>query len=68
MKCKICQKNNLILAENNPEIPYSLLGFYPHFLMSDLPLTSKKTALACQKAALEAGLKNVHLGNIHLLI
>lgn len=55
------------IAKLNPEIPYSLLGFYPHFLMSDLPLTSKKEALACQKVAFEAGLKNVHLGNIHLL-
>lgn len=56
------------IANLNPEIPYSLLGFYPHFLMKDLPLTSKKEAMHCQKIAKVAGLKNVHLGNIHLLV
>lgn len=52
----------------DPEIPYSLLGFYPHFLMKDLPLTSKKEAILCLEAAKKAGLQNVHLGNIHLLV
>jgi pyruvate formate lyase activating enzyme len=51
----------------NPEIPYSLLAFHPHFYMSDLPLTSKSFAQSCLKIALEEGLKNVRLGNIHLL-
>jgi pyruvate formate lyase activating enzyme len=51
----------------NPEIPYSLLAFHPHFYMSDLPLTPKSTAQRCLKAAREAGLKNVRIGNLHLL-
>lgn len=51
----------------NPDIPYSLLAFYPHFFMADMPLTSRKMAEACLSAAKEEGLKNVRLGNIHLL-
>jgi hypothetical protein len=35
--------------------------------MQDLPITTKKEALSCFEAAKAAGLKNVHLGNIHLL-
>lgn len=55
------------IAHLNPEIPYSLLAFYPHFYMRDLPVTSKSHAEACFKAAKDAGLKNVRIGNIHLL-
>ncbi len=55
------------VASMSPEIPYSLLAFYPHFYMQDLPLTPRSLAVRCHKAALEEGLKNVRLGNVHLL-
>ncbi len=55
------------IASLNPEIPYSLLGFYPHFYFKDLPLTSRQHAEECREAALETGLKRVKIGNIHLL-
>lgn len=55
------------IANLNPDIPYSLLGFYPHFYINDLPCTSGSHACSCLEAAKEAGLKNVHIGNIHLL-
>ena len=55
------------LAKLNPEIPYSLLGFYPHFYLNDLPTTSRKHALRCKEAAERAGLRTVHMGNVHLL-
>ncbi|MDY6855254.1 MAG: radical SAM protein [Thermodesulfobacteriota bacterium] len=55
------------IASLNPEIPYSLLGFYPHFYMVDLPKTSRKHALRCKELAEMEGLKNVRVGNIHLL-
>ena len=55
------------IAGLNPDIPYSLLAFYPQHFLGDLPLTSKQEALACREAALAAGLKRVRLGNIHLL-
>jgi pyruvate formate lyase activating enzyme len=51
----------------NPDIPYSLLGFYPHFLMTDLPTTTRIQALECLTAAREAGLTKVRIGNEHLL-
>ncbi|NWF75862.1 MAG: radical SAM protein [Nitrospirae bacterium] len=55
------------IASHDKNIPYSLLGFYPHFYMSDLPLTSKDFAFRCKEIAEDAGLKRVKVGNIHLL-
>ncbi len=55
------------IAEIDPRIPYSLLAFAPHFMMSDLPRTSRQHALAAAAAARQAGLQRVHLGNRHLL-
>jgi len=52
----------------NPDIPYKLLGFHPQFYMSDLPPTSKKLAYLCLETAKRCGLKNVDIGNRHLLI
>jgi len=55
------------IASVNPDIPYSLLAFYPHFYMSDIPLTTKAIAMRCLKIAQEEGVKNVRIGNVHLL-
>lgn len=55
------------IASLNPEIPYSLLAFYPHFYLKDLPLTKRAEAYLCLRAAQEEGLTRVRLGNIHLL-
>jgi pyruvate formate lyase activating enzyme len=55
------------LAEINPYIPYSLLGFYPHFYLHDLPTTSRSHALGCKQVAESAGLRHVNIGNVHLL-
>ncbi|MBW1971309.1 MAG: radical SAM protein [Deltaproteobacteria bacterium] len=55
------------IASIDPEIPYSLLAFYPHFFMDDMPTTKRETAELSLQAAKEEGLKNVHIGNIHLL-
>lgn len=51
----------------NPAIPYSLLAFYPHFYMKDLPTTSRAHATKCKEAAEKEGLRSVRLGNVHLL-
>lgn len=56
------------IAGINPNIPYRLLAFYPHFYMKDLPLTSKELAYKCYEIAKKNGLKNVSIGNLHLLI
>ncbi len=55
------------IASINSDIPYSLLAFYPHFYMSDMPLTQKVLAENCLRVAHEEGLKNVRIGNVHLL-
>ena len=55
------------IAQINPHIPYSLLGFAPNFYVPDLPCTSVRHAEAALAAARSAGLSNVHLGNRHLL-
>jgi pyruvate formate lyase activating enzyme len=55
------------IAGLNPDIPYSLLAFYPHFYINDLPTTSRAHALRCEAVARDAGLNRVHIGNVHLL-
>lgn len=56
------------IASIDENIPYSLLGFFPHFEMSDLPLTTRKDAARYVEIAKAAGLKNVRIGNVHILI
>lgn len=55
------------IASIDRRIPYSLLAFYPSFLMGDLPTTSRRHGSECWQAAKEAGLLNVHVGNVRLL-
>ena len=55
------------IASLNPDIPYALLAFHPQFMMSDLPTTSRRHAEECLAEAKAQGLRNVRLGNIHLL-
>ena len=55
------------IAAIDPDIPYSLLGFHPHFFLPDLPRTSVRHAHEAEAAARAAGLTRVHVGNRHLL-
>jgi pyruvate formate lyase activating enzyme len=55
------------IADQNPEIPYSLLAFGPGYLMTDLPRTSAAHAEEARQAAFDAGLTSVRIGNEHLL-
>jgi pyruvate formate lyase activating enzyme len=55
------------IASVNPQIPYRLLAFHPHFYLRDLPATSRSHAKQCRDAALRAGLTCVSIGNLHLL-
>jgi len=52
----------------NKGIPWSFLGFYPHFFFSDLPRTSWQQAEMALNIAKTHGLENTHIGNVHLLI
>ncbi|MEM1573880.1 MAG: radical SAM protein [Candidatus Methanomethylicaceae archaeon] len=54
------------ISSINPNIPYTLLGFYGCYLMEDLPRTSKTLAFKCREIALKY-VNNVSIGNIWLL-
>lgn len=54
------------IASVNPKIPYTLLAFYPCYVMNDLPTTSRKLAYNCYEIA-KKYLENVRIGNVHLL-
>lgn len=56
------------LASLNKNIPYSLIAFYPQFYMNDLTNTSRRLAMECMDSAKGAGLTNLKIGNMHLLI
>jgi pyruvate formate lyase activating enzyme len=56
-----------LIASVDPEIPYALLAFHPQFYLADLPTTSRSHALRCKEIAEETGLKQVRVGNAHLL-
>jgi pyruvate formate lyase activating enzyme len=55
------------IASLDPEIPYRLLAFFPHFMMENLPTTSRAHAERALAAARDAGVRHVELGNRHLL-
>ena len=55
------------LAGLDRDIPYRLLAFYPHFHLTDLPPTSRPHAERCREASVQAGLRRVSVGNLHLL-
>ncbi len=55
------------VASVDPRIPMVLLAFHPDYLMTDLPPTSRSHALKAVKAAREAGVREVYLGNQWLL-
>ena len=51
----------------DPDIPYSLLAFYPQFFFKDLPVTSRNFAFRCKEVAEGEGLRRVRIGNLHLI-
>ena len=55
------------IAQLDSNIPYSLLAFYPSFVLRDLPTTSLSHAERCMEVAKQAGLKWIKIGNQHLL-
>jgi len=55
-----------VISETNPEIPYTLLAFYPTYVLNDLPFTSREQAYNCYNIA-KKYLEKVRIGNTHLL-
>jgi len=62
------KKISEFIAKIDPDIPYSLLAFHPDFFMEDMGFTSKQLAEQCYSEAKKVGLRNVRVGNVHLLI
>nr|WP_048060539.1 radical SAM protein [Methanothermus fervidus] len=60
------RKISKFIAEINDEIPYQLLVFHPDYMMMDLPITPRKQVYECFNEA-KKYLKNVDIGNIHLI-
>jgi pyruvate formate lyase activating enzyme len=54
------------IAEIDSRIPYTLLAFYPQYVMTDLPTTSRDLAYQCRDVA-KKSLENVRIGNVRLL-
>jgi pyruvate formate lyase activating enzyme len=54
------------IAEIDRSIPYSLLVFFPHHMMNDLPITPIAQVKECYKAA-RRHLKRVNVGNLSLI-
>lgn len=54
------------IAEVDSRIPYTLLAFYPQYVMTELPTTSRELAIKCRDTA-EEYLENVRIGNVQLL-
>lgn len=52
----------------NKDIPWSLLGFCPHFYFGDMPQTSWKQVDMALGIAKDYGIENTHVGNVHLLM
>jgi pyruvate formate lyase activating enzyme len=53
------------IASLDPEIPYSMLAYHPHYKMTDLAANSRNQALECLDAARQASLRWVRPGNTH---
>jgi len=56
------------ISSIDKRIPYTLLAFYPAYVMDDLPTTRRTHAFDALRVAREAGLEHVCIGNIHLLV
>ncbi|MEO0162510.1 MAG: radical SAM protein [candidate division WOR-3 bacterium] len=56
------------LSSLNKEIPWSFLGFYPHFCFNDMPRTSRRQADLAIQIAERYGMKKTKIGNVHLLL
>ncbi len=56
------------LSSIDKSIPWTFLGFHPHFSFGDMPRTSRTQADAALAIAEAHGIENTHVGNIHLLV
>jgi pyruvate formate lyase activating enzyme len=55
-----------VCSELGPDTPLHFSAFFPCWKLLDRPVTPRTTLELARKLALEAGLRHVHLGNLHL--
>ena len=55
-----------VCAELGPETPLHFSAFFPTWKLTHRPATPRATLERARKLALAAGLRHVHLGNLHL--
>ncbi len=55
-----------VCAELGPETPLHFSAFFPCWKLMDRPVTPRTTLELARRLALDAGLRHVHLGNLHL--
>jgi len=55
-----------VCTELGPETPLHFSAFFPTWKLTNRPITPRATLEMARKLALTAGLRHVHLGNLHL--
>ena len=55
-----------VCSELGPETPLHFSAFFPTYKLRDRPVTPLQTLTLAHDLAVAAGLRNVHLGNLHL--
>jgi pyruvate formate lyase activating enzyme len=55
------------ISSIDQDIPWSFLGFAPHFYFGDVPPTSQKQVEQALEIAEAYGIERTHVGNVHLL-
>ena len=56
------------LAEVDPQIPYTILAFFPEYQMKAVPSPSFEQMLDAYNRVKDVGLHNVRLGNIGVFV
>ena len=57
-----------ILLEVDPQIPYTILAFFPEYQLKDVSSPNLKQMLEAYARVKDVGLKNVRLGNIGVFV
>jgi pyruvate formate lyase activating enzyme len=57
-----------ILNEEDPQIPYTILAFFPEYQLKEVPSPSLKQMLDAYARVKDVGLRNVRLGNIGIFV
>lgn len=61
---KISEMCGWIVANLGPDVPIHFSRFFPYYKLNNLPPTPMETMADARKAAMDAGLKFVYMGNI----